>query len=265
MISSFAFYRVWAIVMRHLYIYVRSLDRLSDSIYWPVMDIVVWGITSRWLMQNQVGVHNLVLAVLTGLVFWQVVWRANYEISVNLLEEFWNQNLVNMFSTPLTVYEWIGSVMVLGVIKMVLTAGVGILAVFLLYSLNIFTVGWMMLPFLLLLLMSGWFMGFLGSSVIIYYGQKYQTLAWTMGFMFAPFSAVYYPLDSLPGWIQSIGRLLPTTYIFEGMRKILFQGQMPLDYLLKSLLLNLIYLTLSLSFFIFMFHKSRAKGLSRLE
>ena len=174
--------RVWGVVMRHMYLYTRSLDRLSDSVYWPVMDIVVWGITSRWMMQNQTGIPDLVLMILTGLVFWQIVWRANYEISVNLLEEFWNQNLVNLFSTPLTVYEWIWSVMILGFIKMILTAGVGILAVWLLYSLNIFSVGWMIVPFAALLLLSGWFMGFLGAAFIMYYGNKVQTLAWTMGF-----------------------------------------------------------------------------------
>lgn len=262
---NFSFTRVWAVVMRHMYLYVRSLDRLADSVYWPVMDIIIWGVTSRWLMQSQTDVPDLVLMVLTGLVFWQIVWRANYEISVNLLEEFWNQNLVNLFSTPLTVYEWIGSVMVLGFIKMILTAGVGFLAVFLLYSLNIIALGWMIIPFIALLLLSGWFMGFLGSSFIIYYGNKVQTLAWTMGFMFAPFSAVYYPLSSLPNWIQKIAVLLPTTYVFEGMRSIIMGQGIAAEYLIKSLVLNIIYLTLSIALFVFLFEKSRNKGLSRLE
>ena len=63
--------------------------------------------------------------MLTGVVFWQVVWRANYEISVNLLEEFWNQNLVNLFATPLNVWEWSVSLVVLGLLKNVLTLIVG--------------------------------------------------------------------------------------------------------------------------------------------
>jgi len=258
-------HRVMAIVMRHLYLYSRSYDRLTDSIYWPVMDIVVWGITSQWLMKSQNAIPNLALMILTGLVFWQIVWRANYEISVNLLEEFWNQNLVNLFATPLRVSEWIAAVMALGFIKMLFTASVGIIAVWLMYALNIFTVGWMIIPFFALLLMSGWFMGFLGAAVIIYYGQRVQTLAWTMGFLFAPFSAVYYPLESLPGWVQNIAQWLPTTYVFEGMRAILFRGEMPVDMLVKSLALNVMYLILSLAFFVFMFRKSREKGLARLE
>ena len=108
-------------------------------------------------------------------------------------------------------------------------------------------------------------MGFLGAAFIMYYGNKVQTLAWTMGFMFAPFSAVYYPLSSLPSWIQNISKFLPTTYVFEGMRGIINNQSLPLDMLLKSLGLNILYLTLSIAFFVFMFEKSRAKGLARLE
>jgi len=108
-------------------------------------------------------------------------------------------------------------------------------------------------------------MGFLGSSVIVYWGQKVQTIAWTMGFLFAPFSAVYYPLSQLPGWVQKIALWLPTTYVFEGMRTVIFTGKLDIVILAKSLGLNVIYLIGSLILFRFMFEKSRAKGLARLE
>lgn len=256
--------RVWVIVLRHLYVFRRSLDRLADSVYWPVMDIVLWGLTSKW-QASQSSIPNILLVVLTGLVFWQIVWRANYEISVNILEEFWNQNLVNLFATPLRFSEWIVGLMVVSVIKMVATVIVGVGVVWLFYELNIFSVGWMFLPFLVSLTMSGWFMGFLGSAFIIYWGQKVQTIAWTMGFLLAPFSAVYYPLSVLPESVRYISSALPMTYVFEGMRSILLTGVMPLDMLVKSFALNALYLTLAIVFFKFMFEKSREKGLSRLE
>ncbi|HZZ98540.1 MAG TPA: ABC transporter permease [Candidatus Saccharimonadia bacterium] len=257
-------HNVWTIVLRHMFVFRRNLDRLTDSLYWPVMDIVLWGLTSKWETTNSTA-KNLTLIVLTGLVFWQIVWRANYEISVNLLEEFWNQNLVNLFSTPLTLGEWMAGMILVSIFKMILTVIVGIGFVWLFYSLNIFSVGWMFLPFMVSLMMSGWFMGFLGASIIIYWGQKVQTIAWTTGFLFAPFSAVYYPLSVLPGWIQRIGLALPMTYVFEGMRSILTTGTMPIDMLFKSFALNILYLILAMLLFSFMFEKSRAKGFSRLE
>ncbi len=256
--------RIWAVVIRLFYNFRRNLDRLSDSFYWPAMDIVIWGLTSKWVVGNT-NIPNFALALLTAIIFWQIVWRANYEISVNMLEEFWNQNLVNLFSSPLTIWEWITAVLIIGVIKVLLAIGFCSLIVLLLYHLNVFVLGWMFLPFVVMLIVSGWVMGFLGSGFIIYWGQRVQTIAWTMGFLFAPFSAVYYPLSVLPRGIQVVSYWLPTTYVFEGMRKILFEGYMPLEMLVKAFVLNVIYLALAIGFFVFMFEKSRAKGLARLE
>lgn len=252
-------------IVRHLYSYRRNIDRMTDSFYWPLMDIFIWGLTSSWIQKSQTGVPHVVAMLLTALVFWQIIWRGNYEISVNLLDEFWNQNLVNLFSTPLTLSEWIASAIILSIIKMCITITVCVTAVYFFYATNIFTLGWYLIPFVISLLMSGWIMGFLGSSVIIYWGQKVQTVAWTMGFLFAPFSAVYYPLSQLPPWVQRISLWLPTTYIFEGMRTVLATGTLDTSVLTKSLILNVVYLIGAIVLFRYMFEKSRKKGLARLE
>jgi ABC-2 type transport system permease protein len=258
-------HRIGAVVVRHLYLFPRTLDRWSETIYWPVLDLLLWGLTTRWVEAAGQEVPRLALIVLTGVVFWQVVWRANYEISVNLLEEFWNQNMANLFATPLNVWEWSVGLVILGLIKNVITLLVGAGAVWVLYRLNIFDIGWMMLPFLFSLLISGWFMGFAASGVIIYYGRRLQSLAWMAGFALAPFSAVYYPVSTLPPWAQIIARALPMTYVFEGMRKILGGSSIPLGDLVLSFGLNLVYLCLSILFFAWMFECSRDRGLGRLD
>src|SRR3984885_1562560 len=175
-------HRINAVIMRHLYLFPRTLERWAETIYWPVIDLVVWGLTSKWVETAGSNVSQLALILLTGVVFWQVVWRANYEISVNLLEEFWNQNLVNLFATPLSVWEWSVGLVALGLIKNLLTLVVGIGGVWLLYRLSFFEGGWMLLPFLFSLMMSGWFMGFTSSALIIYYGRRLQNLAWMLAY-----------------------------------------------------------------------------------
>src|SRR5437868_2848507 len=257
--------RIVAMILRHLYLAPRTLESWAESIYWPVVDLLLWGLTTRWVESSGGEVPGLALVVLTGVVFWQVTWRANYEIAVNLLEEFWNQNMTNLFATPLSVWEWSISLVALGLIKNVLTLVVGIGGVWLLYRLNIFAVGWMLLPFLFSLMMSGWFMGFTSSALIIYYGRRLQGLAWMLGYALAPFSAVFYPVSALPDWAQAVSSALPMTYVFEGMRQILRGGPLPLSALLLSFGLNLLYLALSILFFSGMFERSRAKGLGRLE
>lgn len=256
--------RAWGVFLRYFFIVTR-LDQIADLFYWPIIDIFLWGMTSVWMQKQEEGVPALALFVLTGLIFWQIVWRANYEVGVNLLQEFWNRNLVNLFSTPLKLREWILGATFLCFFKILVSLAFGALIVFLLYEMNVFMMGWAFLPFAALLTFSGWMIGFLAGSIVIYWGQRFQMLVWMMPYLFAPFSAVFYPVSVLPAWGQSIAWALPTTYIFEGMRKILTEGIFPTSYFFMSLTLNILYLVVAVGIFKYMFEKSRVKGLGRLE
>lgn len=138
-------YRVKAIIYRHLYNYRHSLDKLVDTFYWPTIDILIWGLTSIWIRENS-QISDLMVILLTGLVFWQFVWRGQYEFTVNLLEEMWNQNLVSLFATPLTVREWILGAMGLGLIKMVISVGFAVLLVWGLYALELWQGSGVLIP-----------------------------------------------------------------------------------------------------------------------
>lgn len=257
--------RIMAIIWRHIYNFKHSWDRLSDTFYWPAMDILIWGLTSFYIKQSAVAIPNFVLMILSGLVFWIVVWRSQYEISVNILEEMWSHNLVNLFSTPLKVTEWIMAVLFLGAIKMSLAVGFAAFLVWVVYSLKVFIYGWLLLPFVAILLMVGWAIGFFLAGLVVKFGTRIQTVAWSGVYLLAPFSALYYPVSSLPGWAQAIARWVPTSYVFEGMRAVLFDQMLDQATLAKGLILGLIYLILAILFFRMMFNWSRKTGLASLE
>lgn len=259
-----SFRRIGAIFLRYFY-YFAKLDNISEIFYWPTIDIFLWGMTSIWIQATQSHIPDIALMILTGLVFWQVLWRGSYEITVNILQEFWNRNLVNLFSTPLKLSEWMCATMLVGIAKILITITFSSLLVWLLFALNIYEVGWTILPFVAMLTLSGWTLGYLSGSVMIYFGQRLQMLAWMTPFIFAPFSAVFYPVSALPSWGQAISWWLPTTYVFEGMRGVLSNKGFSLSMFLMSLLLNVLYLSGTMIFFKIMFEKSRKKGLSRLE
>jgi len=259
------FDRSIGIFYRYLYTMRKGLHHLSDLFYWPIVEILLWGLTSFWIQAQNFQVSNLPLILMTGLIFWQICWRGSVDISVCLLQEFWQRNLVNLFSTPLKVSEWIGGVLMLSSCKLLFTIGFISFAIWLLYALNVFTVGWAFIPFAATLLIFGWSIGFLASSAIIYWGHGVEMFAWMIGGLFAPFSAVFYPVSALPMWAQNISWCLPTTYIFEGMRIILHQGIFPKSYFFASLGLDIVFLSASICLFQLMFEKSRKKGLARLE
>jgi ABC-2 type transport system permease protein len=256
--------RAIGVFYRYFFVLLKGPQQLSDLFYWPLIDILLWGLTSIWIQTQHIG-SNLPLILMTGLIFWQITWRGSVDIGVSLLQEFWHRNLINLFSTPLKISEWIGGIIMLCFCKLMVTISFGALAVYVLYSLNVFTVGWAFLPFAVSLLLFGWVLGFLGASFIIYWGMQLEALAWMIGFLFAPFSAVFYPVHVLPEWARCVSWCLPTTYIFEGMRSVLATGEFPMANFVTSIGLNILYLTLSLCLFKFMFNKSLAKGLARLE
>ena len=258
------FRHIQGVFFRYFYILFRGSHFIADLFYWPFMDILLWGLTSIWI-QRQNSLPNLPLVLMTGLIFWQITWRGSVDVATSLLQEFWNRNLVNLFSTPLRVSEWAIGILLMCLFKLTITITFGALVVYLLYALNVFTIGWAFLPFTLPLLLFGLTTGLLAASAIIYWGQQVETVAWTIGFLFAPFSAVFYPIDVLPSWAQTISWCLPTTYIFEGMRAILALQSFPGIYFVISLGLGIVYLTLTFFLFQYMFEKSRSKGLSRLE
>jgi ABC-2 type transport system permease protein len=256
--------RIKGVFLRYYYTTLTGGVSLTDLFYWPFVDILLWGLTASWIQQQTQQVSNLPLLLITGLIFWQVTWRGAIDIAQHLLMEFWHRNLVNLFSTPLKISEWSMGVILLCLCKLCVSVCFGGLVVYLLYALNVFTVGWAFLPYAVTLLLFGWTVGFLAASAIVYWGHQVEMIAWMLPFVFAPFSAVFYPLSTLPAWAQAIAHILPTSYTFEGMRTILSQGQFSLSNFMMSLALALIYLALAVALFRWVFAKSREKGLGRL-
>lgn len=257
-------YRIYAIILRYLYLFRHSLDRLSDAFYWPTIDLFVWGITSVYFRSFIPQASPIVLVLISGILFWIILWRAQYEISVNLLEDLWNKNLINIFVSPLRFSEWILSFILLGIIKASASFPFAMLVAYLLYKVKIFFFGFYFLPFIFLLLMTGWWVGFFTAGFILRFGTKVQTLAWTLAGLIAPFSAIYYPISILPGWAQKIAAFMPTSYVFEGMREIIYSGNLDTNKLAISFILNSIYLIASIIFLRKSFDKVLEKGLVKL-
>jgi ABC-2 type transport system permease protein len=257
--------RIYAVYIRYFYP-IKRLDPLADMVFWPFIDILLWGLTSNWLQSGQMGgLSQVASSLLCCLLFWQIIWRTQYDISVNLLSEFWARNLSNLFSSPLKISEWICGVLLLGLTKAVFGAVFGALTVYLLYGVKFLELGLQVIPFFFLFSLSGWTLGFLAGGIIIYYGQRLQQIAWMMPWLIAPFSAIFYPVSSLPHWAQKIASFVPTTPLFETVRNLIQKKGVVWSDLTFSITLNLIYLALSIVVFIYLFNKRKRKGLMGIE
>src|SRR3990167_4821939 len=126
--------RIYAMNKRYFFTLIRSYDRLSDMFYWPVMDILIWGLTGLYFASLSQDPKLTTTVLLTGLIFWIITWRSQYEITVNLLTEMWDRNLVNIFSSPLKLSEWILSVILYGGMKMLVSLAFSAAIAFILYQ-----------------------------------------------------------------------------------------------------------------------------------
>lgn len=258
-------HRIYGIVLRYLYLFRRSFDRLSDAFYWPTIDLLVWGLTSSYLRSFAPKTSPIILIIVSGILLWLITWRAQYEIGVNLLEDLWNKNLINIFVSPLKFSEWVMSFLIVGIVKALVSVIFASGVAYLLYRVHILSYGIYLLPFFISLMLTGWAIGFFVAGLILRHGTRIQTLAWSFVAVISPFSAIYYPLSILPHWAQLIGRTIPITYIFEGARQIIATRHINTNNLMISFALNIVYLTLSFIFLERSFKKVLQKGLVKVE
>lgn len=235
-------HRIYAIILRNAFFFRHSLDRWTDAFWWPTIDIVTWGLTSVYFQTNTNTFPPIVWYIMSGIVLWIFVYRSQYEINTGFLDDIWNKNVINIFVSPLTLIEWVTSFIIIGIIKVMVTFIFSVALAFVLYKLNIFLYGFYLIPFMLLLLMTGIWVSFFVSGLILRYGTRVQALSWTLLVIILPFSAVYYPVSILPHWAQVIAAITPTSYVFEGMRQVLSHGTLDWSKLAISLLLNCIYI-----------------------
>lgn len=253
--------RIIAVVIRHLYIWPRTIERLMGAFGWPIFDLIIWGLVSSYLMKSSNLSFSLMTFILGGLIFWTITWRIQNDISVNFLDEGWNQNLINLFSSPLTRWEFLSAMVILGLIKIFFTALSITVGAIILYHFNFYSTFGLFIPILVLdVLFFGWTYGFFVNGLILRFGYTVAEFAWALIAVIQPFVCVFYPLKSLPIWAQKIGLVLPPTYVFEEMRRIIATGTLNINNLLISFGLNFFYLILSLVFFQLMFEKARENG-----
>lgn len=253
------FRRIWAVTLRHIYLWRRSLARLTDTFYGPLISLFIWGYVSIYFT-NKTNTPNLIVIFLGGLIFWIVVQRSQQEISVNLLEDAWNKNLINVFASPITVWEYLLGLLLTAFIKVVLGFMLTSVVAFFLFQFNILRFG-IYLPLIVVnLLLTGWWMGFLTCGLIMRFGHAMESLSWTIIFLLQPFVGVFYPLSVLPTWMQMVARFMPPSYIFEGLRTLVFTGYFDWGMWSISFGLNILFIILSLFFYKKMFDVARDKG-----
>ncbi|WP_447971497.1 ABC transporter permease [Nitrospira sp. M1] len=253
--------RIGGLLSRHLYLYQRSVARLLEIFYWPFLDLVVWGFITIYLAKQGNELHGAVTFFLGALILWDVLFRAQQGIALSFLEEMWARNLMNLFASPLTVGEYLVATMVMSILKVAAVGSLMMLFALFVYSYDIFAIGMALIPFIFNLLLSGWIIGVLTTSIIMRFGQQAEVLAWGMVFLFQPISCVFYPMEVLPKILQHVAWMVPPSHVFEGMRQVLLDGEFPATHLMWATGLNAFFLLVMVSWFYHTFNICKERGM----
>lgn len=252
--------RVYGILLRHFYLLKHSFSRWIDLIYWPTIDLLLWGFITLYLQRDSLNSLNLTSLFLGALILWNILVRAQQGLAVGFLEDIWARNLLHLFVSPLTLMEYLLGLLIYSLFKALAASLIMSLLSVMIFDFNFLSQGLFVFHLTFALILFAWSVGLITMAFILYFGQEAEILAWALALFFLPFSAVFYPLSALPPVFQKIASFVPTSYIFESFRYLLLQGKLHHHYLIKGYLLVGFYLIIGSSLFVVAFRIAKRDG-----
>lgn len=252
--------RITALVQRHVYLMRGSWPRILELMYWPTVQMILWGFITLFLIDHSSWVAQASGVLISAVLLWDVLFRSQLGVSLVFMEEMWSRNLGHLFVSPLRPVELVGALLVMSLIRTLIGLSGAALFAMPLFDYYIFDLGWPLVAFFANLLMMGWAIGLVVSGIVLRYGLGAESIAWAAMFAVQPVSGVYYPINILPEWLQAVAFFLPSSHVFEGMRAVLFEHIFRVDLLVNALVLNGVYLALGTATFLMFFRIARVRG-----
>ena len=235
----------FAIVLRQVFLLRGSPTRLLPMVGWVAIDIVLWGFITRYLSALTGPRVNLVAAILGAVLLWDFLGRVMQGVTTAFFEDVWSRNFLNIFATPLTIADYLGGLVITGVCTSLLGLAVMLTLATTVFGLSFLAYGAAMIPFILVLFVTGISLGVLGAAIVLRLGPASEWLIWPIPSLLSPFAGVFYPVATLPAWMQGISHGLAPSYVFESMRAIVAGRPAPWDQLALGATLSVIYLALA--------------------
>jgi ABC-2 type transport system permease protein len=253
-------HRVGAMVLRYLYLLRSSWTRLVELIYWPAVQLFVWGFLQLYIAQNSGFFARASGVFIAAVLMWDVLFRGQLGFSVSFLSSMWSRNLSNLMISPLRPIEFVCALMIMSLVRLAIgMVPVTFLAIAF-FGFNVYSLGLALAAFFLNLILTSWAVGIVVSGVLLRNGMGAESLAWTLMFVLMPLTCVYYPVSVLPDWLQGLAWALPPTYVFEGMRALLIGHVFRADLMIDALLINVVLFIASFAIFLALLRSARRYG-----
>lgn len=207
-----------AIIVRYFSILRTSPDRLLGLYVWMIIDLVLWGLISKYLGQVLPAGFQALGIFLGAVLLSNFYSRVMLNINMTFFEDMWARNFLNLFASPLTVREYLLGLVACGFLTSLLGLLLSFVSAALLFGFSPVLYGPALLPFLFILYVFGIALGILGCAIVLARGPSSEWFIWPIPAVISPFVGIYYPVETLPHWMQAVAQFLPPSYVFEGVR-----------------------------------------------
>ncbi|WP_027134350.1 ABC transporter permease [Geminicoccus roseus] len=254
--------RIRGVFRRHWYLLTASWPRMLDLVYWPTVQVILWGFITRFLATESSLVANAAGIFLSAVLLWDVLFRGQLGVSLSFLEEMYARHFGHLFTSPLRPYEHVFAVFLIAMIRVSLGVGGAALLAIPIHGFWIGgALGWSTVLFMAVLMGFGWSIGLMISGTVMRLGMGAESLAWAAIFLIQPLSGVFYPIETLPGWVQAIAWCLPTAPVFEGMRAVVIDNRFDTGLFAQALGLLAVWLAIGTGVYALLFRSVRKRGL----
>jgi ABC-2 type transport system permease protein len=253
--------RIAAILLRLFYLLRGSSARIVPLFAWQAVDIVLWGFISKYLDSVSAARVDFVPVLLGAMVFWDFLVRALHGVIIAFMEDVWSRNFLNIFAAPVSISEYLAGLVVFSIATSILVLAIMVVLATAAFGLSFFAYGVLLVPFLLLLFLFGIALGIFGAAIVLRWGPAAEWLIWPIPALLSPLACVFYPLSALPSWLQGLARLVPPSYVFEGMRQVVEGGGVSFQSLLVCSALTVITLLVACRSFVGVFRHAVRTGL----
>ena len=252
--------KIFALSLRHIYLIKGSFPRILDLIYWPTIQIFLWGFISKFFTLNSSLYENTVGIILSAAILYDFLFRASISYNMMFLEEIWSRNFTNLFIAPIKISEIIAALTLTAILRTLIGLVPAALLAIPLFGVSILKIGTPLIFLLITLYIFGVTLGLLVTSGLIRFGPSFENIAWASLFFLAPLGCIYYPIDILPEWLQIIAKLLPLVHIFEEMRNILIYDTLNYFQILKAIFISFLYFVMGIIIFYVSYACARNRG-----
>ena len=252
--------KIYALGLRHLYLIMNSFPRILDLIYWPTVQIFLWGFISKFFTLNSEYYSDTVGVILTAAILYDFLFRASISFNMMFLEEIWSRNFTNLFIAPIKIREIIAALTLTAIIRTLIGLVPAVLIAIPLFGVSVLKLGLPLIFLLLALYLFGITLGLLVTSGLLRYGPSFENIAWASLFFLAPLGCIYYTIEILPFSLQIIAKALPLVHVFEEMRSILFTQTVDYLNIYKAILISVIYFIFGVLIFYISYFGAKRRG-----